>query len=283
MCDCGMDFKFSLHSLYKHEDDVRSLLRNIGVKNIEDVSQLQTALNRGLKKEDVVIFAVKVAGLLKRSQDLVKCAAADLDFMKCEQLQNQSKLLEVQEEVMRNKSDQLEAVKSTVDDKLTGWAAIVEKNSTKTVTQKVMKKAVKSAIKECDREYNVVMFNVEEEQEDGDSSDQYNIDTARNVISSTGLTSFEGDFSTERIGSPDEEKNRPLLVKFDNKTAAFELLAKSKNLKDDENYGMVFIAPDRSREQRDEHRKLVQQLKQKRADNPGTQFYIRNKTIYSTS
>ena len=119
-----------------------------------------------------MIFAVKVAGLLKRSQDLVKCAAADLDFMKCEQLQNQSKLLEVQEEVMRNKSDQLEAVKSTVDDKLTGWAAIVEKNSTKTVTQKVMKKAVKSAIKECDREYNVVMFNVEEEQEDGDSSDQ---------------------------------------------------------------------------------------------------------------
>lgn len=234
MCDCGMDFKFSLHSLYKHEDDVRSLLRNIGLKNIEDVSQLQTALNRGLKKEDVVIFAVKVAGLLKRSQDLVKCAAADLDFMKCEQLQNQSKLLEVQEEVMRNKSDQLEAVKSTVDDKLTGWAAIVEKNSTKTVTQKVMKKAVKSAIKECDREYNVVMFNVEEEQEDGDSSDQYNIDTARNVISSTGLTSFEGDFSTERIGSPDEEKNRPLLVKFDYKTAAFELLAKSKNLKDDE-------------------------------------------------
>ena len=214
---------------------------------------------------------------------LVKCAAADLDFMKCEQLQNQSKLLEVQEEVMKNKSDQLEAVKSTVDDKLTGWAAIVEKNSAKTVTQKVMKKAVKSAMKECDREYNVVMFNVEEEQEDGDSSDQYNIDTARNVISSTGLTSFEGDFSTERIGSPDTEKNRPLLVKFDYKTAAFELLAKSKHLKDDENYSMVFIAPDRSREQRDEHRKLVQQLKKKRADNPGAQFYIRNKTIYSSN
>ena len=280
MCDCGMDFKFSLDSLYKHEEDVRSLLRNIGLQNIGDVNQ--TALDRRLRKEDVVTFAVKIVGLLKKSQDLVKCAAADLDFMKCEQLQNQSKLLEVQEEVLKNKSDQLEAVKSTVDDKLTGWAAIVEKNSAKTVTQKVMKKAVKSAMKECDREYNVVMFNVEEEQEDGDSSDQYNIDTARNVISSTGLTSFEGDFSTERIGSPDTEKNRPLLVKFDYKTAAFELLAKSKHLKDDENYSMVFIAPDRSREQRDEHRKLVQQLKQKRADNPGAQFYIRNKTIYSS-
>ena len=282
MCDCGMDFKFSLDSLYKHEEDVRSLLRNIGLQNIGDVNQ--TALDRRLRKEDVVTFAVKIVGLLKKSQDLVKCAAADLDFMKCEQLQNQSKLLEVQEEVLKNKSDQLEAVKSTVDDKLTGWAAIVEKNSAKTVTQKVMKKAVKSAMKECDREYNVVMFNVEEEQEDGDSSDQYNIDiTARNIISSTGLTSFEGDFSTERIGSPDTEKNRPLLVKFDYKTAAFELLAKSKHLKDDENYSMVFIAPDRSREQRDEHRKLVQQLKQKRADNPGAQFYIRNKTIYSSN
>ena len=95
MCECRMDFKFSLDSLYKHEEDVRSLLRNIGLQNIGDVNQ--TALDRRLRKEDVVTFAVKIVGLLKKSQDLVKCAAADLDFMKCEQLQNQSKLLEVQE------------------------------------------------------------------------------------------------------------------------------------------------------------------------------------------
>ena len=37
-------------------------------------------------------------------------------------------------------------------------------------------------------------------------------------MTSLGLTNFEGDFSTERSGSPDEEKNRPLIVKFNYKT-----------------------------------------------------------------
>ena len=91
--------------------------------------------------------------------------------MKSEQLKNQSQLLEVQEELMGKQSDQLEAVKVTVDDKLS-WASVVEKNSGKAMAQKVMKKAVKSAIEECGRESIVEMFNVEEEQEEGDSSEQ---------------------------------------------------------------------------------------------------------------
>ena len=68
----------------------------------------------------------------------------------------------------------------------------------KAMAQKLMMKVVKSAIKECDREYNLVMFNFEEEQEDGDSSKQYNY-TARNVMKSAGLSTFDGDYSIERI------------------------------------------------------------------------------------
>ena len=45
---------------------------------------------------------------------------------------------------------------------------------------------------ECDREHNVAMFNVEEEQEGGDSSEQFNNDTARNVMASAGLSIFQG-------------------------------------------------------------------------------------------
>ena len=37
----------------------------------------------------------------------------------------------------------------------------------------------------------------------------------------------------------------------------------AKNLKDNEEYGQVFIVPDRSREERIEHRKLVEQLQLK--------------------
>ena len=74
-------------------------------------------------------------------------------------------------------SAQLDAVKDTVEEKMSSWAAVVKKNSSSKVSQKEMKKAVKSAINESDREYNVIMFNVEEQEEE-DPSENYDADTS---------------------------------------------------------------------------------------------------------
>ena len=103
------------------------------------------------------------------------------------------------------------------------------------------------------------MFNVEEQKKE-DPSEKYDADTALDIMNSAGLDVVEGEYTTERIGTLDKDKNRPLKVKFDFKSTAFSLLAKAKNLKDNEEYGQVFIVPDRSREERIEHRKLVEQL-----------------------
>ena len=132
---------------------------------------------------------------------------------------------------------------------MSSWAAVVKKNSSSKVSQKEMKKAVKSAINESDREYNVIMFNVEEQDEE-DPSENYDADTALDIMNSAGLDAVEEEYTTERIGALQNDKNRPLKVKFDFKSTAFDLLAKSKNLKHSEVYGTVFIVPDRSREER---------------------------------
>ena len=86
-------------------------------------------------------------------------------------------------------------------------------------------------------------------------------------------------YTAERIGTFDKDKNRPLKVKFDFKSMAFSLLAKAKNLKDNEEYGQVFIVPDRRREERIEHRKLVEQLKLIRTQNPEKRCNIWNKAM----
>ena len=188
--------------------------------------------------------------------------------------------MSVQDELSVKKSDQLEAVKDTVEEKMSSWAAVVKKNSSSKVSQKEMKKAVKSAINESDREYNVIMFNVEEQEEE-DPSENYDADTALDIMNSAGLDAVEGEYTTERIGALQNDKNRPLKVKFDFKSTAFDLLAKSKNLKDSEAYGTVFIVPDRSREERVEHRKLVEQLKLIRTQNPEKRCYIWNKAVHT--
>ena len=90
----------------------------------------------------------------------------------------------------------------------------------------------------------------------------YDADTTLDIMNSAGLDAVEGEFTT---GTLINDKNRPLKVKFDFESTAFDLLAKTKNLKDN---GQIFIVPDHSREQRIEHRKLVEQLKLIRSQNP---------------
>ena len=58
------------------------------------------------------------------------------------------------------------------------------------------------------------MFNVEEQPDHNDSK-SYDADVALEILNSAGVDQCEGEFSTERTGSPDKEKNRPLKIKFD--------------------------------------------------------------------
>ena len=133
--------------------------------------------------------------------------------------------------------------------KLTSWASIVEKNSSKKVTQKEMKSAVKSAMKKRDRECNIIMFNVEELDEDY-TSENRDAETALVIMNRAGRNEFDGEFATEGIGRVVTESNRPLKVRFDYKSCAFDLLANLKNLKYDANNFNVFLVPESRREDR---------------------------------
>ncbi len=86
------------------------------------------------------------------------------------------------------------------------------------------------------------------------------------------------EISVERIGEPAAGKFRPLRVFTGSETVVFDLLMGAKKLKDTAWY-KVFIQPDRSREERLEHKKLVQILKQKRTEYPGKRFFIKNNKI----
>ncbi len=274
-----MDLKFSLKDMYVIESEVEKLLSTLNMKTFDDISQTNF---RNVNKDNVIEFAKSVTVILKRSQELLKHAATDLDTLKCEQLENQSKLLAVQDELTVKKSDQLEAVKSTVDEKLSSWTNVVKKNCTATqsgsLSQKKLKQVVKSAIKDSDRSRNVMMFNIaEERKDDGTSSMNYDTAIVQQVMYSSGLRS-PCEISCERIGVPAQGKSRPLRVNLGSESVVSELLSKSKSLKDTSLF-MVFVEPDRNREERDERRKLVQELKQKRKDNPDQHFYIRNNKI----
>ena len=272
-----MDLKFNLQQLHEFEDCVKGFLRSIHVKDVDDISK---ACLKQIHKDPLVEHTLKLTKLLKSSHELLKSAAADLDTLKCEQLRNQSKIIQVQEELNDKKSVQLDSVQKTVDEKLTTWSSVVAKNSEKKVVQKEMRRAVKMAINEQDRERSVIMFNVKE-REITDTNEHHDGELAYKIMQRAGLPEQDGHFNCERIGAPDSSRCRPLKISFSSKFTAFELLLKSKNLKDDDQFNNIFIVPDRSREERAEHKKLVEQLRAKRAENPDKKFYIYHKSIRS--
>ena len=126
------------------------------------------------------------------------------------------------------------------------------------------------------------MFNVKD-REIADKNEHHDGQLEFKIMQRAGLSESDGQCDCERIGAPDGSRSRPLKVSFSFKSTAFELLLKSKNLKDDDQFNNVFIVPDRSREERAEHKKLVEQLRAKRAENPEKKFYIYHKSIRSNN
>ena len=71
-------------------------------------------------------------------------------------------------------------------------------------------------------------------------------------------------------------------VVLKNTEVAKRILQNAKQLKKCDKRKRVYLAPDRTREERDEHTKLVIQMKQMIKKDPGKYFFIRNKKVCST-
>ena len=83
----------------------------------------------------------------------------------------------------------------------------------------------------------------------------------------------------EKKGSA--ERARPVRVTLYNAATAMQILAKTKALKKTVSYSSVFITPDRTPEQRETHRQLVQELKRRSAEKPSERHYISGGRVWS--
>ena len=77
-------------------------------------------------------------------------------------------------------------------------------------------------------------------------------------------------------------KPRPVKVTVASSAIVKEVLSRAKHLKNCSSFKDVYLSPDRSVEQRAEHRKLVSKLKQRLVDQPGKRHFIRGNSVVST-
>ena len=77
-------------------------------------------------------------------------------------------------------------------------------------------------------------------------------------------------------------KPRPVKVTVASSAIVKEVLSRAKYLKNCSGNKGVYLSPDRSVEQRAEHRKFVLELKQRLVDQPGKRHFVRGNAILST-
>lgn len=144
-------------------------------------------------------------------------------------------------------------------------------------TLEIIKKAVKSAAEEEERARRLVFFGLSEGEDEGGEVEPYE------ALEALGLGAcYE---STNRLGERKQGHDRPVIVKMDSVRFAEQVLGKAHLLRHEEKFKRVFISPDRTVEERKQHRELVDQLAERRAEKrPGDErlrIVIRDKRVVS--
>jgi len=126
------------------------------------------------------------------------------------------------------------------------------------------------------RSRNLIIYNLSESTDS--KADTPKIKDLLNTVFSLDVNLSR----VSRLGRKNESKTRPLLISFEDVVARSTLLSHSRKLRNFDQYKNVYLAPDRTKMEREKHQKLVNELKHRRS-NGEQNLTIRNGTIVSVT
>ena len=181
------------------------------------------------------------------------------------------------------------AVADTVEREMKTFSSVVSSNCAAAVAptrlQAVIKRAATPSKEadETDRGRNIILYNVNEmlgEETAGNINED--IKYVGEIIEALGEKFQLSD--VKRIGVKREahasgEKARPMVATLSSRENVLTLLRKAKLLRENEEFSLVYLAPDRSFEERKERKRTIETLKKLKADNPAKQYVLRRGVI----
>ncbi|KAL5272549.1 hypothetical protein ACHWQZ_G000676 [Mnemiopsis leidyi] len=191
----------------------------------------------------------------------------------------QRDVVKLQRELISEKEKQLSdlratvvaSVEDTVKAEFKSYSSVVQKTQppSPVIAPSTLKSVVRTVVEEGDRSRSVMVFGLEENKDE----------KLRDMVSELLLELNEKPkMEVTRIGSS-TRKTRPVKVTIGSSVIAREILRKSKQLKNTAK--TVYISPDRTIEQREEHKTLVLELKRRQADEPNKRHYIKGNCVCS--
>lgn len=197
-------------------------------------------------------------------------------------VESQKETIRLQGELIARKDEELQqvrsvvelSVKDTVQEGIKLYSKAVECSAPikSDISSATIEKAIRNVAEEDSRSSNVVIFGLGEKQSE---------DLTAAVGQVFSELSEKPKFQASRIGTQKDDVTRPVIVELRTGDIAKQLLKKVSALRKSERFKDVYVCPDRTIEQRAQHRKLLSDLKTKIQEEPERTHYIRNGEIMS--
>ena len=196
---------------------------------------------------------------------------SELEELKSEKIADQRKIIDLQEQLIVEKDNKLQSVQKTVESEMKSYSAVLQKSCTEALAPRKIAAAVKSVEEKVDRSTNVIVFGVPEEN--NESVDSKVMDLLDRLEEKPKVT------ECRRIGKSKPATTRPISFRVQSSCTVALILQKARQLKDIDGYKSIYLCPDRTLEERNTRKKLVDKLKEKRASDQNNRYFIRRGEI----
>jgi hypothetical protein len=279
---------------YVRDASVIWLNDKLTVLECETVDQLSLTKCKAPYKETLAEWIDDALHFVSEQNDLIKKLRDDAGTLKTELIASQQKVIGLQEDLLDSKTAQLSVLQSTVKDTMkaelsshsssvqqavqsqirSSWSEIAAKGDSQNITSEAkLKEVVKSAVAEEDKSKNIMIFGKEEVPDEDISA---TVDEVMHELNEKPRV-----IECVRVGLFEQGKSRPIKVRLTSFDTVANVLRNAKHLKNSSNNKATFIGPDRSKEERTEHKKLVDRMKSMMDDQPDKYHFIRRGVIRS--
>ncbi len=201
------------------------------------------------------------------NSSIVKLIQKENKELKDEAISDKKVIIELQEKVIVQAEKKLQEIQNTVKSEMKSFSSIVKDTCAAALAPSMIGTAIKNVkLADDSREKNIIVYGVPEEEDEDVSR------TASAVFEEVGEKPHE--LSCSRLGSKREGSTRPIKCCLSSAAFVFQILRNAAKLKQSDRFGSVYLSPDRTVEERTKRRKLVEQFKLKKSENPDSNFRI---------
>ena len=199
----------------------------------------------------------------------------DIQKLNNEKLVDQTKIIDLQNQLIEKQEEQLSAVKTTVATEMKSYSSAVMKSCNTALAPKKIQAAVMKVADTNERSKNVIVYGLEEN--DGEQLEK-KVEEVLIEIDEKPLIE-----QCVRVGTKKDGSKRPVKCSLKSTLHVQRILNNARKLRTKDGFSSIYISPDRTLDERRAYKKLVEEMNLRRSKEPDKVHVIKNNKIVSFS